>query len=112
MLASESAGHSRKVRRRRFDVTTVRGPLGEERVCLVYRLINDLISVLLPTCLGRQLCTVNARCWPYPRRAHDSHDDRRRLLWETIHEWHMETLLSNLGFCESMHSNLTWSLTS
>jgi hypothetical protein len=49
MLASESAGHSRKVRRRRFDVTTVRGPTGVERVCFVYRRISDLISVVFPT---------------------------------------------------------------
>jgi hypothetical protein len=35
MLASESDGHSMNVRRRRFDVTTVSGPDGEERVCLV-----------------------------------------------------------------------------
>jgi hypothetical protein len=35
MLASESAGHSMNVRRRRFDVTTVSGPLGDDSVCLV-----------------------------------------------------------------------------
>ena len=38
-----------KVKRRRFEVTTVRGPLGEVRECLVYRLIRDLMRVVLPT---------------------------------------------------------------
>lgn len=49
MLASESAGHSIKVSRRLLDVTTVRGPAGEARECLVYRLMIDLMSVVLPT---------------------------------------------------------------
>ena len=54
MLARESAGHSIKVSRRRLDVTTVRGPLGEVRECFVYRLMRDLTSVVLPTCNPRQ----------------------------------------------------------
>ena len=49
MLASESAGHSINVRRRRFEVTTVRGPVGVESVCLVYRLIKLLMRVVFPT---------------------------------------------------------------
>lgn len=34
---------------RLFEVTTVNGPVGEVRVCLVYRLMSDLIKVVLPT---------------------------------------------------------------
>ena len=49
MDASESEGHSRKVRRRRFEATTVRGPAGEEMACFVYRFISDLMRVVLPT---------------------------------------------------------------
>jgi len=49
MAAKESAGDSIKVKRRRLDVTTVMGPAGVERVCLVYRRINDFKSVVLPT---------------------------------------------------------------
>ena len=49
MEARESAGHSRKVKRRRLDVTTVRGPVGEARECLVYRFMRDLMRVVLPT---------------------------------------------------------------
>ena len=35
MLARESAGHSKKVSLLCLEVTTVSGPLGEERLCLV-----------------------------------------------------------------------------
>ena len=35
MAARESEGHSKKVRRRRLDVTTVRGPVGEDKDCFV-----------------------------------------------------------------------------
>lgn len=46
------------VNRRRFDVTTVRGPVGAERVCLVYRRINDLIRVVFPTPGGPTTATI------------------------------------------------------
>src|SRR5271154_2311395 len=49
IAARESEGHSKKVRRLLFDVTTVRGPVGWERVCFVYRLIKLLMRVVLPT---------------------------------------------------------------
>lgn len=39
-----------KVSRRRFDVTTVRGPLGELSVCFEYRLMSDFTNVVFPTC--------------------------------------------------------------
>lgn len=50
MLVRESAGHSIKVRRLRFEVTTVKGPVGCDSVCFVYRLMRDLIKVVFPTC--------------------------------------------------------------
>lgn len=50
MLANESEGHSRNVKRRRFDVTTVKGPSGVLSVCFEYLLTKDLISVVFPTC--------------------------------------------------------------
>ena len=58
MLAKESEGHSRNVKRRRLDVTTVRGPVGELSVCFEYRLINDLINVVLPTPGGPTTVTI------------------------------------------------------
>lgn len=46
------------VNRRRFDVTTVRGPVGCERVCLVYRRTSDLMRVVLPTPGGPTTPTI------------------------------------------------------
>lgn len=37
------------MRRLRLVVTTVKGPCGELKVCLVYRRIKDLSKVVLPT---------------------------------------------------------------
>lgn len=59
MLARESDGHSRNVRRRRLDVTTVSGPVGELNVCFEYRRINDLIRVVLPTPGGPTTATTS-----------------------------------------------------
>lgn len=47
-----------KVKRLRFDVTTVKGPMGCERVCFVYLRISDFINVVFPTPGGPTTATT------------------------------------------------------
>lgn len=101
ILARDSEGDSRNVRRRFFDVTTVNGPWGEVRVCLVYRRIRDLIRVVFPTCAHTIVsCLFFFSSFDdkttYPRRSNHRHNHWRRLFRQTIDERHMETLFLDL----------------
>jgi len=56
-IASSSFGHSTNVRRCLFDVTTVIGPWGFERVSFAYLLTRDLRRVVFPTPGGPTIVT-------------------------------------------------------
>lgn len=56
-MASNSLGHSTNVRRCFFEVTTVIGPSGSDKVSLAYRFTRDLRSVVLPTPGGPTMAT-------------------------------------------------------
>ena len=107
MLARESDGHSRNVRRRRFDVTMVNGPFGTLNVCFVYRRIKDFIRVVFPTytntgnCQTTYLLTEAHRLarkeWStYSWRTNDSNDQRRSLFGNAINERYMQSLFFHL----------------
>lgn len=99
ILARDSEGDSRNVRRRFFDVTTVNGPCGELRVCFVYRRISDLIRVVLPACA--QSCQLSSlpqiNELTHPRRTNNRHNHRRRLFRQTVDKRYMETLFFDLN---------------
>lgn len=111
ILARESEGHSRNVSRRRFDVTTVKGPFGVLSVCFVYRRINDFIRVVFPTCrknrelsglflfllLGELSCLREGIEKTYSWRSNNGNYKRRSLLWKAIDERHMQSLFLNLN---------------
>ena len=91
-----------KVKRRRFEVTTVRGPLGEVRECFVYRLMRDLISVVLPTYPVISFCSTIAIDITNSWRANHCDNDWGCLLRQAIHQGDMESLFLDLFWSEKI----------